>query len=381
MATNLARILKADLPRAAELIRKKGRGRDTILAHITPREARMLKEMGGSGTTNPDTGLPEFEDYGGFDFNFPDIAGPVDVGIQAQAPMVMPDLTPVTGASFSPDVGRLPGADILGLQEGVQRYAELQPEYYGIPANVMAYSPSETTPMPTPVDRSAAVQAINQATSGGDLDALAKQTAAAYGVDQEGRDPIDLTTGEKGSILDRARAAIAADPLKAGIAALGVGGTGLSYLMAQNQAQSAQKKLQAAYAQAAEANKQLAAPSMQTGGTQLAQALSGQLSPVQRQQLEAARARTAQSAARAGGVGAAQTERAMEDFRQRLLDQQQRLALSLLGAGTPIMQQAIKDQLSGTVSAQNFGMQLSQQAGSAATNMLTMLAMMYGRGR
>jgi hypothetical protein len=155
----------------------------------------------------------------------------------------------------------------------------------------------------------------------------------------------------------------------------------LSYFLAQNQAKAAQEKLQAAYARAAEANKSLAAPLMQQGGTQLAQALSGQLSPVQQQQLEAARARTAQSAARAGGVGAAQTERTMEDFRQRLLDQQQRLALSLLGAGTPIMQQAIRDQLSGTVSAQNVGMQLSQQAGSAATNMLTMLAMLYGRGK
>ena len=37
-----------------------GRGGDTMLAHITPQEARMLRERGGSGTINPDTGLPEF---------------------------------------------------------------------------------------------------------------------------------------------------------------------------------------------------------------------------------------------------------------------------------------------------------------------------------
>ncbi len=43
-----------------EEIRKKGRNGDTILAHINPLEAMMLKKMGGSGTINPKTGLPEF---------------------------------------------------------------------------------------------------------------------------------------------------------------------------------------------------------------------------------------------------------------------------------------------------------------------------------
>lgn len=37
-----------------------GRNGDTMLAHITPQEAAMLKRMGGSGTINPYTGLPEF---------------------------------------------------------------------------------------------------------------------------------------------------------------------------------------------------------------------------------------------------------------------------------------------------------------------------------
>jgi len=46
----------------AEMIRKMGRGKDKILAHITPEEAAMLKRMGGSGKINPLTGLPEFQD-------------------------------------------------------------------------------------------------------------------------------------------------------------------------------------------------------------------------------------------------------------------------------------------------------------------------------
>ena len=44
----------------AESMRQKGRFGDTMLAHITPQEAQMLMAMGGSGTINPQTGLPEF---------------------------------------------------------------------------------------------------------------------------------------------------------------------------------------------------------------------------------------------------------------------------------------------------------------------------------
>jgi len=42
-----------------------GRNGDTILAHINPREAEMLKRAGGSGTRNPRTGLLQFDDENG----------------------------------------------------------------------------------------------------------------------------------------------------------------------------------------------------------------------------------------------------------------------------------------------------------------------------
>ena len=45
---------------AANKLQNFGRYGDTMLAHITPEEARKLKKMGGSGTINPYTGLPEF---------------------------------------------------------------------------------------------------------------------------------------------------------------------------------------------------------------------------------------------------------------------------------------------------------------------------------
>lgn len=48
------------LKKEAKKVAAAGRGGDTILAHINPMEADMLKRMGGRGTINPKTGLPEF---------------------------------------------------------------------------------------------------------------------------------------------------------------------------------------------------------------------------------------------------------------------------------------------------------------------------------
>jgi len=43
-------------------LQRMGRFEDSILAHISPSEAMLLKATGGSGTTNPRTGLMEFFD-------------------------------------------------------------------------------------------------------------------------------------------------------------------------------------------------------------------------------------------------------------------------------------------------------------------------------
>ncbi len=46
----------------AASLQKMGRRGDTLLAHISPAEASLLKERGGAGTVNPNTGLMEFYD-------------------------------------------------------------------------------------------------------------------------------------------------------------------------------------------------------------------------------------------------------------------------------------------------------------------------------
>lgn len=50
----------ASLRPIAQELQNYGRNGDTMLAHITPSEARMLQRLGGSGTINPVTGLREY---------------------------------------------------------------------------------------------------------------------------------------------------------------------------------------------------------------------------------------------------------------------------------------------------------------------------------
>jgi len=51
---------KGGIADAVRMVASQGRYGDTMLAHINPEEARMLKRAGGSGTINPQTGLREY---------------------------------------------------------------------------------------------------------------------------------------------------------------------------------------------------------------------------------------------------------------------------------------------------------------------------------
>ena len=77
---------KSGLTSLAGQVRAAGRGRDTVLAHITPEEAAFLKARGGRGSINPVTGLFEFED----DFSY---SAPMDFGYSAPSySYSLPDL-------------------------------------------------------------------------------------------------------------------------------------------------------------------------------------------------------------------------------------------------------------------------------------------------
>ena len=58
---------------AKEILASQGRRGDTELAHVNKKEAAILQDMGGSGSTNPQTGMTEYFD--GMDY-------PMDMGIE-----------------------------------------------------------------------------------------------------------------------------------------------------------------------------------------------------------------------------------------------------------------------------------------------------------
>lgn len=104
------------LAELAEQVRSAGRGEDTILAHINPTEARLLKSIGGSGTINPRTGLPEY----GF---FKSITKPFKSAAKSIAKAVAPVLKPLAPfipfMTFIPGVGPLSSLAMRSLLTGI----------------------------------------------------------------------------------------------------------------------------------------------------------------------------------------------------------------------------------------------------------------------
>ena len=109
----------------ADALREQGRHGDTILAHISPEEAKMLEEMGGSGSINPETGLPEYflgKIFKGIGNVFKKVVGPVGGAILGN--MILPGVGGVIGGGMggmfghpNTRMGPLAGAGVgqLGL--------------------------------------------------------------------------------------------------------------------------------------------------------------------------------------------------------------------------------------------------------------------------
>jgi hypothetical protein len=79
-----ATMARGGIAEAARTVARQGRGQDSMLAHITPREANLLRAHGGMGTMNPTTGLSEygfFDDIGNFFKGVGDAIGNVVKGV------------------------------------------------------------------------------------------------------------------------------------------------------------------------------------------------------------------------------------------------------------------------------------------------------------
>jgi len=123
----------------AQQLAAQGRGGDTILAHINPQEAALLKSLGGSGTINPNTGLPEYKNIfeRALDVNtyfgkkgvirkdilddILGVSGSQGTGL-AGSIINNPILAPIAGAGLAmiPGVGPLLAAGMVGGFTGIQ---------------------------------------------------------------------------------------------------------------------------------------------------------------------------------------------------------------------------------------------------------------------
>lgn len=285
MAKQIARLLGTtamadlDLPAVAALLRSKGRKGDTVLAHINPKEAALLRKRGGAGTINPDTGLPEFyDDYGSETYEptgtYDPIAGSAQDYYQYQAPPT-PDLpaAPLPAAPVTPEAAVAPVAEPV-----------LTPETRALPLPGQFAEPAAPKPDENMFKRAAAVLGIS---------------------------PERL--------------------LGLGLSGVGAIATGMEGRRQQKQAQQARQETAA-----------IGQPYSQAGQAMIAQAQRGELTPASQQRLQAARAALAQGIERRGGVGVQQAATQLEAFRQQLLDNQYNYGLKVAQIGDTYASRAIQ---------------------------------------
>jgi hypothetical protein len=111
---------RVGLRSVAKELQDMGRGGDTILAHINPQEAALLKRMGGSGTINPATGLPEFLKIGKVFKPVTNVLKGVEKAVVRPIGDVLKPILPYVQyvAPFIPGVGPLAAAGLGALGSG-----------------------------------------------------------------------------------------------------------------------------------------------------------------------------------------------------------------------------------------------------------------------
>jgi len=275
-----------DLRKIARLLQDKGRNGDTILAHINPREAALLREQGGSGEINPETGLMEFADEeAGFEAYQPQDTSAAEPGFESYSPG--PEF--VSGAYAGP-VSQLDLPDIPQNMAGFRQTAPVPiSDAAGLAQGVYGPGSAFPTTTETPTAPQPAEKSFLESLSGGDKARL-------------------------------------------GLGALGGLQTALTARKARQGSQ-----------QAAQQIRDIGAPYQQRGLAEQAAAARGELTPVNQQALEAQRARAAQAGVARGGVGVAQQQRAEEDLRNRLLAAQQDFGLKLSGIADQYTAKAIQE--------------------------------------
>ena len=314
MAKQLAALLGGglDLKALAEMLRRQGRGQDTILAHITPQEAALLKARGGAGTMNPATGLPEFqeEDYGD------DYSG-VDLGVYSQ-PVNLPqvnsqDIYQPTNFPAEGEFGT-PSApiDMRGAITETGAMPDYAPE---LNIGQGAYAPFIPTSFRPSMDYGEGM------------------TGAATEAYDRGIEPSPVRDFAN-MLKAGAKQAVEGIDKRTGLAGLGTAAALFQARQAGKQAQQMQREMAA-----------IGAPQRALGQEMIARGQRGELTPVQQQQLAALQAQQRQQLSARGltsGTAAQQQQARMVEMQQRgaqdLIDQ----GIKIAGIGDQYQAAAIR---------------------------------------
>jgi hypothetical protein len=283
-----------------------------MLAHITPEEAEMLLQAGGSGTINPETGLPEFQPRGDYDFDlggYQDLApGPQDYGF---------------GYNMPGEVGYQPPAGLTPEFRGPDRPLPVldvtAPRREDFEISPFARRLEDIQPYVPPPPR-------------GDLAPLTpaevQRLQAATGVAQPGMsDRISQTLSESPNLRNL----------------LATGATSLVSLL--NAARMRRESRRSA-----DEMRRLGAPIRAEAENLRQQALSGGLTPQQARQQEAQRARMLQAGAQRGvtsGTQQAMIENQLARQRSELGQTNLENALRQLGVANAYDEAAIRAKLAG----------------------------------
>ena len=174
----------------AQELAKMGRGGDTMLAHINPQEATVLKMMGGSGSINPYTGLPEFGFFKSLKNAFKKIIKVVAAVAVVAIAIYAPQLIPAIGETVLGTVG------VTGV------------------SSTAAYAAGSAT-----------IAAVNTAIQGGDLGDVVKNAAmAAVGATVATEVASAVNNSLVNSGVNPSVAKIAASTAGAGSSAIATGG-------------------------------------------------------------------------------------------------------------------------------------------------------------
>jgi hypothetical protein len=179
---------KGGLADVAQDLADKGRGGDTMVAHISPQEAGLLKAMGGAGTINPETGLPEFFELfpkKGIKLNLGPL-GNIKVGakssniLQAAAALAIGDYAGLSAGMSSLAYGGVRAAATGNLMEGIQA---------GLTAYGMGSTYNQFADVPIGGTAATGTGALGTSVGGVDAGAVGSQQANAQFLADKAVDP------------------------------------------------------------------------------------------------------------------------------------------------------------------------------------------------